>query len=303
MLVDRTNIGRARTAPTIQRQFERPGPLDPRYQMIGHLAPKFSSSSIAQAAVHEPRAAFLLNRFSEKLPILYTTHAAEFVLSCNPEESVGLSFYEFIDEGYLLGAMNAIERAKENDSIAYLRLLWKKPSPWETDESDEHMEDDEDEDEDIEDDSDEYVDPLQHVPHGEDRLEVECLVSSSSDGLIVVVRLAPPLEGHQFMARPPGIFVSPWATSPLALYSRIPPPPPPITDVRDDGILENIPGLPGLPGLAEQDVMDSIRDVSVFVWSIAMLNEDVSESVASNVADEEEFSDEENVEASDDERE
>jgi hypothetical protein len=264
--------------------------------MIGHLAPKFNSSSIARAAVHEPRAAFLLNRFSEKLPILYTTHAAEFVLSCNPEESVGLSFYEFIDEGYLLGAMNAIERAKENDSIAYLRLLWKKPSPWETDESDEQMEDDEDEDED-DDDSDEYVDPLQQTPHRDDRLEVECLVSSSSDGLIVVVRVAPPLEGHQFMARPPGIFVSPWATSPLALYSTTPPPPPPITNAPEDGILENIPALPGLPGRAEQDVMDSIRDVSVFVWSITMLNEDVSESVASNMVDGEIYPDEDNVRA------
>src|SRR5271169_3784344 len=105
--------------------------------MIDHLAPKFRSTLLARAAAHEPRAAFLLNRFSETLPILYATHAAQFVLSCNPDGAVGRSFYEFIDEAYLQGAVNAIERAKENDSIAYLRLLWKTRLEDEEDEEDE----------------------------------------------------------------------------------------------------------------------------------------------------------------------
>ena len=125
--------------------------------MIDHLAPKFRSTSIARAAAHEPRAAFLLNRFSDTLPVLYATHAAQFVLSCDPEGAVGRSFYEYIDEGYLLGAVNAIERAKENDSIAYLRLLWKTvlDDGGEIEDEDEDMEEDEEEeeedDEDVED--------------------------------------------------------------------------------------------------------------------------------------------------------
>jgi hypothetical protein len=260
-----------------------------------------------------------LNRFSETLPILYATHAAEFVLSCNPEEAVGRSFYEYIDEGYLLGAVNAIERAKENDSIAYLRLLWKATL------DDVADIEDEDEDVDVDDDDEEeegeeeeeathgrgqrnagriITDGLPHHPsihhRPVDRFEVECLVSASSDGLIVVVRRAPPIDGLSPLARPPGIFASPWATSPLAPYSMTPPPPSPIEAGPGEGILENIPAV---PGPSDQDVMNSIRDVSVFVWSIALLNDDVSQDMASNLVDGEIYTEEGNMRLPDEERE
>jgi hypothetical protein len=286
--------------------------------MIDHLAPKFRSTSIARSSSHEPRAAFILNRFSETLPILYATHAAEFVLSCNPEEALGRSFYEYIDEGYLLGAVNAIERAKENDSIAYMRLLWKA-SLEDTGEleEDEDMDMDDDEDDDEDDDDEEegeeshhhagrvMTDGISHHPsihHSPvDRFEVECLVSASSDGLIVVVRRAPPIDGLSPLARPPGIFASPWATSPLAPYSVSPPPPSPVEAApgSQEGILENIPAA---PGPSNQDVMNSIRDVSVFVWSIALLNDDVSQDMASNMVDGEIYTNEGNMRLPDDER-
>lgn len=297
--------GRAQAAPTIQRHFERPGPLDPRYQMIDHLAPKFRSTSIARSAAHEPRAAFLLNRFSDTLPILYATHAAQFVLSCDPENAVGRSFYEYIDEGYLLGAVNAIERAKENDSIAYLRLLWKTVQDDGGEIEDEDMEDEEnDEDADAEvqhthtssHSAPSYPQNAQH--RRDNRYEVECLVSASSDGLIVVVRRAPPIDGLSPLQRPPGIFASPWATSPLAPYSMTPPPPSPI-DARPasrENLPEPIPeNIPAPPGPSDQDVMNSIRDVSVFVWSIASLNDAVSQDVASTMVDGEIYDEEENM--------
>jgi hypothetical protein len=289
--------GRAQVAPTIRKHFERPGPLDPRYQMIDHLAPKFRSTSIARSSAHEPRAAFLLNRFSETLPILYATHAAQFVLSCDPEGAVGRSFYEYIDEGYLLGAVNAIERAKENDSIAYLRLLWKTVLDDGGEVDDEETEEEEEEDEEEEDAEGEHTHPslLSASPHQHNaqhrmdhRYEVECLVSASSDGLIVVIRRAPPIDGLSPLQRPPGIFASPWASSPLAPYAMTPPPPSPI-DARPssrENFPEQIPeNIPAAPGPSDQDVMNSIRDVSVFVWSIAMLNDSVSQDVASTMVD------------------
>lgn len=298
-------VGRAQAAPTIQKHFERPGPLDPRYQMIDHLAPKFSSHSLAHAAVHEPRAAFLLNRFSEKLPILYATHAAQLVLHCDPDEAVGLSFYEYIDEAYLLGAVNAIERAKENDSIAYMRLLWKtRIDPIRADEDDDILDEfDEDEDNDDDDDEDESQPAETHPPtqaHHQpsqptisDRFEVECLLSASSDGLIVVIRRAPPIEGLGPNARPPGIFASPWATSPLPPYSMTPPPPSPVEP--NPPIVREAPENTTLPGPSDQDVMNSIRDVSVFAWSIASLNDNVSNDNLSDIAHGEVYSEEENV--------
>lgn len=266
--------------------------------MIDHLAPKFRCTSLAHAAVHEPRAAFLLNRFSDTLPILYATHAAQFVLSCNPDEAVGRSFYEFIDEAYLNGAVNAIERAKENDSIAYLRLLWKEKLEDE-DIADEFDEDEEEEEEVEESHGDQRLQSHQHPPSQPipERFEVECLVSASSDGLIVVVRRAPPIEGQLPHVRPPGVFASPWATSPLAPYTMTPPPSSPIeTSSPTREVPEAIPALPGPSNLA---VMNSIRDVSVFVWSIAMLNDDVSHDNVSNMVDTEIYPNEGNVRAPD----
>jgi len=274
--------------------------------MIDHLAPKFRSTTLAQSAVHEPRAAFLLNRFSETLPIMYATHAAEFVLSCHPNEAVGRSFYEYIDEGYLMGAVNAIERAKENDSIAYMRLLWKPKLDDELDED----EDIEDEDE-VDEEEEEENPATSAIPDGvgisrafsrrsetSERYEVECILSSSSDGLIVVVRRAPRLEGIPTIPRPPGIFASPWATSPLAPYALTPPPPSP-GERAPEPVIEDIPPV---PGPSDQQVMNSIREVSVFVWSIAMLNDAVSQDNVSTMVDGEVYPYEENIRAPNDER-
>ncbi len=264
--------------------------------MIDHLAPKFRSTSLARAAVHEPRAAFLLNRFSDVLPVLYATHAAQFVLSCNPDEAVGRSFYEFIDDGYLLGAVNAIERAKENDSIAYLRLLWKTRLEDVEDLDDEFDEFDEDEEDEEEDEEPSHPEGQSQSSHHRqlpplaipERFEVECLVSASSDGLIVVVRRAPPIEGLAPHIRPPGIFASPWASSPLPPYTMTPPPPSPVE--AGSPVREVPEAIAAIPGPSNQDVMNSIRDVSVFVWSIAMLNDNVSQDNASNTVDKEDLS-------------
>jgi len=289
-------------ATTIQRHFERPGPLDPRYRMIDHLAPKFRSTSLAHAAVHEPRAAFLLNRFSDQLPILYATPSAQFVLSCDSDESVGRSFFEYIDEPYLLGTVNAISRAKENDSIAYLRVLWKPLLDQSTSEEEEeeeempHEYEGEDEEESQHDLSHSRSHQQTSLPPVLDRYEVECLVSASSDGLIVVVRRAPPIEGLAPHVRPPGVFASPWASSPLAPYTMTPPPPSPVDAQSqfDEAVQENIPHI---PGPTNQEVMNSIRDVTVFAWSISMLNDDVSQDNAANMVDGEVYPEEENARA------
>jgi hypothetical protein len=236
-------------APTIRRHFERPGPLDPRYQMIDHLAPKFRSNSLARHSLHEPRAALLLNRFSENLPILYATHASQAVLGYNPEETIGRSFYEFIHESDLVAATNVIQRAKGNDSIAYLRLPWK-----------------------------------QRPGRPESPYDVECLLSASSDGLVVVVRRAAPIHPEQRV----GVYASPWAEEPL----------PPSIGTREPDVMEDIP-----PGPDHQEVMDSIRDVTAFAWSISMLNSTVSNDNASNMVDRETYPDDGNARAPDEERE
>lgn len=92
--------------------------------MLTHLSAKFSS---APAGHHEPRAALILNRFTRTLTILYATHALGDILNFPHDEAIGKSFYECIQENCLQEAVDALERAKENDSIAYLRFQWRDP--------------------------------------------------------------------------------------------------------------------------------------------------------------------------------
>jgi len=49
------------------------------------------------------------------------------ILDFPPPEAVGMSFFEFISPGCLQDAVEALERAKENDSIAYLRFFARDP--------------------------------------------------------------------------------------------------------------------------------------------------------------------------------
>ena len=49
------------------------------------------------------------------------------ILDFPPHQAVGMSFFEFISPGCLQDAVEALERAKENDSIAYLRFFARDP--------------------------------------------------------------------------------------------------------------------------------------------------------------------------------
>lgn len=92
--------------------------------MLAHLSPKFST---IQAGQHEPRACLILNRFTRALTILYATNILRDILGFPPHQAVGLSFFEFISQGCLQDAVEALDRAKENDSIAYLRFFARDP--------------------------------------------------------------------------------------------------------------------------------------------------------------------------------
>ena len=92
--------------------------------MLAHLSPKFNTS---QGGQHEPRACLILNRFTRALTILYATNILKDILDFPPDEAVGMTFFEFISHECLQDAVEALERAKENDSIAYLRFFARDP--------------------------------------------------------------------------------------------------------------------------------------------------------------------------------
>lgn len=105
--------------------------------MLTHLSAKFQTAP--EPAIHEPRAAIILNRFSRSLPIMFSTTAVSTILGVTPDEVKDESFYNLIQENCLPGAIRCLENAKANDSIAYLRFWYHDPRN--AGAADEHMSD------------------------------------------------------------------------------------------------------------------------------------------------------------------
>ncbi len=117
----------------------------------------------------------------------------------------------------------------------------------------------------------------------QERIEVEAVVSCTSDGLVVVLRRARPLIS-QHVPQPTtlpygnGLFASPWAADPIM----------PNTQqwqqlhyAQSNGFQPNLPSIhPGMAqpniagagGPATAEFMNSIRDVAVFAWSLTGIN-------------------------------
>ncbi|KAJ5052308.1 uncharacterized protein L3040_002061 [Drepanopeziza brunnea f. sp. 'multigermtubi'] len=121
---DARNTRRAEIAPQIERIFAS-SPRDPRYHMLEHLSSKFRAPP--QPSFFEPRAALILNRFTRTLTVMYATNAVSSILGVTPEQFKDKSFYECMQENCLPAAIRALESAKANDSIAYLRFWRRDP--------------------------------------------------------------------------------------------------------------------------------------------------------------------------------
>ncbi|KAI9781376.1 MAG: hypothetical protein M1835_004299 [Candelina submexicana] len=117
-----------------------------------------------------------------------------------------------------------------------------------------------------------------------DAVEVEAVVSCSSDGLVVILRRTrPPVpQAVQHPSQPPyrnGLFASPWASQPIL------PPPQQRSPYRFSGGFT--PSLaPSQPqpaasiaasGPPPEDFMNSIREVAVFAWSLTGINGSLAE--------------------------
>lgn len=117
-------------------------------------------------------------------------------------------------------------------------------------------------------------------------IEVEAVVSCSSDGLVVILRRTRPLipQPAQHAAQPAyrnGLFASPWANQPIL------PPPQQRSQYRSSGGF--MPSLaPSQPhpaaaasvaasGPPPEDFMNSIREVAVFAWSLTGINGSLAE--------------------------
>jgi len=299
--------------------------------MLEHLSPKFKVPPMER----EPRAALILNRFTRNLNIMFATNAVSSILGLRPDQIKNKSFYRCIQENCLPDAIECLESAKANDSIAYLRFSFRDPrEPDDSDDDEMHADDEdgrgsgsttsdsdgggaqlEDGGMDLDHDSDRAPhikeepdsnmadagagpsgasnitaatsagepDAPSHQPRpaaGSPQLlpaiELEAVVSCTSDGLVVVLRKArppipaphPPLLPVHFAN---GLFAAPWGQQPIAPYV-----PPDMLYTFQSPLLpqymplrENVRAAGGPP---LDQLMRSIRDVAVFAWALVGIN-------------------------------
>lgn len=193
---------RAVDAPIVRQLFDS-SPHDPRYHMLTFISDKFSRR--LQEPLHEPRAAMFVNRFTRTATIMYATSGVSEILGLSPSQLISKSFFYCIQEACLRDAVRCLESAKANDSIAYLRFWFRNP---------------------LQDDNPEmaqrglaaFSDPIPP-------LELEAVVSCTSDGLVVILRRArSPIPTSSTIPPQPvpvysnGIFAAPWALEPVYAY-------------------------------------------------------------------------------------
>jgi virulence-associated protein VagC len=320
---------RALDAPAVRRIFSS-SPKDPRYHMLTYMSNKFCQEQAPYS--HEPRAALFLNRYTRTSTIMFATSGVANILGIRAEQLVGQSFYFCIAENYLSDAVRCLERAKANDSIAYLRFWFRNPLLEGNRSRDASMADgqssDEDEDEggvriirpaassdaavessdsshsDLNDDltptrfhatydeensrsssgnstsdSDRIFDPpaiqrsrssassmsaVDPVRLNLERIEVEAVVSCTSDGLVVILRRARPLipqavDATEQINYDHGVFAAPWAFEPIG---------------EEVALGGGAPDAALPPGTDPEPtpVMSAIRDVAAFAWSLTGIN-------------------------------
>ncbi|KAJ5925238.1 hypothetical protein N7454_007877 [Penicillium verhagenii] len=276
---------RAVDAPIVRHLFTS-SPNDSRYHMLTLLSNKFSQR--LDEPLHEPRAAMFVNRFTRTATIMYATAGVSEILGLNPNQLISKSFFYCIQERCLRDAVRCLESAKANDSIAYLRFWFRNP---------------------MQDDNPEmarrglvaFSDPIPP-------LELEAVVSCTSDGLVVILRRArAPIPTSSTLPPQPvpvysnGLFAAPWALEPVYSYGEAPRaqenivPNPAYPEVRaslcrdDHSSGSNFTSSSSAPtsvetpplqpepkasgsGPAALELMDTIREVAVFAWGIIGIN-------------------------------
>jgi hypothetical protein len=106
-------------------------------------------------------------------------------------------------------------------------------------------------------------------------IELEAVISCTSDGLVVCLRRARPLlPGMMPVTQPAqynGIYAAPWAAQPI--FHPAPPQPPPFPlGARHPHMQQAAPSLQ-----FQNAFMQSIRDVAVFAWALTGINGSLAE--------------------------
>jgi hypothetical protein len=272
--------------------------------MLQHLSARFKQDANQQS--NEPRAALFLNRFTRTLAIMYATSGIEDIIGISGEDLKGRSFYHCIAENCLTDAVSCLETAKGNDSIAYMRFMFRDPRQDDEpiDETYEDVETPPGETFDAEM-TDATTPPADAASTGRPQvisrnssassgnetpasdstapLELEAIVSCTSDGLVVCLRRArtpvPSAIHSTYWSNQPviqpytGYFAAPWGLQPV--YH-------PFVPIGFSPM--SYPGMPmaygGPPSVApspvdsadQQAFLRAIQECGVFAWDLVGIN-------------------------------
>ncbi|KAK6606753.1 hypothetical protein H4I95_04402 [Botrytis cinerea] len=273
---------RKETSKSLVKRFTAP-PKDLRYHMLENLSFKFRDP-VTETSTREPRAALILNRFTRSLTVMYSTEAIEKVLGISKEYIVGKSFYECIQQQCLTESIAAIESAKGNDSIAHLIFWCRDPRhPHEIEELNQALDDasdvsgseDENEGDAVGGNSNSAPSPTttratsqpsrESVIRRNNRqrsaanpstgqvlavfqqIQLEAVISCTSDGLVVILRKAPATSRIEHQA------IAPWPDP-------------------NDRFVHGHEATALQPGASKEESIKSIREVAVFAWALCGIN-------------------------------
>lgn len=257
--------------------------------MLTFISDKFSRR--LTEPLHEPRAALFVNRFTRTATIMYATSGVTEILGLSPHQLISKSFFYCIQEQCLRDAVRCLEGAKSNDSIAYLRFWFRNPLQDDTVHPNGYG-------------NDSFMDTT--TGNASPPIELEAVVSCTSDGLVVILRRArPPIPSTPLPPQPVpvysnGLFAAPWALEPVFSYGAASYPhdhtvprtayPEKQPTLCREGIASGLGTAPNPSaynftyppqtetkepepsGPPAHNLMDTIRDVAVFAWGIVGIN-------------------------------
>ena len=77
---------------------------------------------------HEPRACMILNRFTQMATVMFCTRGMKQVVGVDPEELIGRSFFEFVDERDRVRVRKEVDATRRADAIHHLRFNFSSHS-------------------------------------------------------------------------------------------------------------------------------------------------------------------------------
>ncbi|KAA8573307.1 hypothetical protein EYC84_003795 [Monilinia fructicola] len=245
---------RKETSKSLVKRFTVP-PKDLRYHMLENLSFKFREPNL-EATARQPRATLILNRFTRSLTIMYCTDAIEKVLGITKDYMVGKMPKEMIlllissfwcrdpRHPHEIEELNQALDDKYQCISIYHKIYLSQTRTGAGRRNNRQRSGDNP--------------PTREVLPVFQPIQLEAVISCTSDGLVVILRKAPASSPVEHRA------VAPWGVNPIAPHVHRP--------EQNDRFVHGPEASSLQPGASDEEYIKSIRDVAVFAWALCGIN-------------------------------